>query len=174
MRTKLVALLLLIGCLGAPAHAADASAESPTAKIVRLTRALERSPLSDNDKLVRGWVLEWLTETPDYEVTVCDLFGPLLKHDPTSNGGIYLLQQMFGNVAYQIEHPGDQDAHARQLAGIESMLRAYTAVIAEQPQSRIGYFDTLLQQQAAGTLKQYMTPIIDEKCKDDSPGQPDT
>ncbi|KRD31544.1 hypothetical protein ASE35_16255 [Lysobacter sp. Root916] len=164
MRIKSLALLLSIACLGTAAQAAEPAAESDSAKMIRLTQALERDPLGDTDNSMRAWLLDWLMQTPDHTVVVCDVVSPLVKDDRAPNAGIYVLQQMFGNGAYQIGHPDDKDPGAPQLAGVESMLRAYSAVLTKQPQSRIAYLDTLLEQQTAGKLKQYMTPIIDEKC----------
>lgn len=164
MRILSLALLLLIACLWNTAQAAEQAAESDSAKMVRLTRALERDPLGDANHSMRAWLLDWLMQTPSHTAVVCDVAIPPTKDDRTPNIGIYVLQQMFGNGAYQIEHPDDKDANAPLLAGVESMLRAYSAVLTKEPQSRIDYFDTLLEQQKAGTLKQYMAPIIDEKC----------
>lgn len=173
MRIKSLALLLSIACLGTAAQAAEPATESTSAKVVRLTRALERDPLGDTDKSMRAWVLDWLMRTPDHTIVICDVVNPLLKDDRAPNAGIYVLQQMFGNGAYQIEHPDDKDPGAPQLAGVESMLRAYSVVLTKQPQSRIAYLDTLLEQQTAGRLKQYMAPIIDEKCTKDPAAKPD-
>ncbi|KRD73585.1 hypothetical protein [Lysobacter sp. Root983] len=169
MRIKSLALLLSIACLGTAAQAAEPAAESDSAKMIRLTRALEHDPLGDTDNSMRAWLLDWLMQMPDHTVVVCDAVSLPVKDDRKPNVGIYVLQQMFGNGAYQIEHPDDKDASAPLLAGVESMLRAYSAVLTKEPRSRIAYLDTLLEQEKAGTLKQYMTPILDEKCAKNRP-----
>lgn len=169
MRIQSLALLLSIACLATAAQAVEQATESDSAKMIRLTRTLERDPLGDANNSTRAWLLDWLMQTPDHTVVVCDVVSLPAKDHRAPNAGIYLLQQMFGNGAYQIEHPDDKDASAPLLAGVESMLRAYSAVLTQEPQSRIAYLDTLLEQQKAGTLEQYMTPIIDEKCAKNRP-----
>ena len=141
--------------------------EKPADKAVRYTEALEADPFRSDAGKMRQWLGQWVAETPDYTVTVCDILGPI----PSTKlpfGPELLLQQMFGNVAFQIKNPDKFDVVSVQTAGVESLLRAYTKIIAKQPGARIPYFDNLLTKQRNGELRAHMAPLIVRSCDENS------
>ncbi|HEY5993390.1 MAG TPA: hypothetical protein VIU46_02200 [Gallionellaceae bacterium] len=151
----------------AAVFAAEPAAESDAQKAVRYTAALETNPFASDAKQMRQWMMAWVTDTPDYTVYVCgDLFGPMMKkkHEDVPYGPELLMQQMFGNVAYQIGNPGTHDEVSKQLAGMESLLKVYALVVARDAKARMPYYDNLLAEQKKGSLKAYLTPIIEKKC----------
>ncbi len=160
MRPSIPWLFCLLVIFGA---AAANAAESNADKAVRYTEALEKHPLSADARMMRRWLLAWLTETRDYNVTICDILGPVSSDDAPYSAEL-VVQQAFGNVTYQIRHPGEGDPIARQVAGVESALRAYSALLAKNPKARIPYFDTLLAKQRTNTLTTFMAPIIRKGC----------
>lgn len=166
MRFSIV-LLSLLAIASFPAIAAqDAPAqvlERDHDRAVRYAAALEADPVGNDATEMRQWLLQWLTDTPDYTVTVCDILGPI-PNQTVPYGPELLVQQMFGNVVYQITNPGITDTLALQLAGIESALHAYSAIISTDPSAHIAYFDNLLAEQQKGSLKTYMEPIIAKNC----------
>ena len=161
--TALLLSLLLVPA-AAPATAERPAGESDEARFVRLTRHLEAQPLSDADKSIRSWLFTWANDHPDLVVVVCDILGPVpVEQHPWS--GYLLTQSVFGNAAFQIEHPDRrEDLVSVQLAGIESALAAYDALVAAQPDRRIPYFDALAGHRQAGSLRGHMAPLITEKC----------
>jgi hypothetical protein len=158
-------LRLLLGFLVMTqfAIAAGPATERVTDKVVRLTDALEKDPLGDQAAESRRWLVEWLTDTPDYTVTVCDILGPV-PSKKLRYGGELMSQLMFGNVAYQIRNPTQKDETLLQLAGVESVLKVYAAILVKDPDSHIKYFDELLEKQKQGLLKQQMAPTISKAC----------
>ncbi|HVJ62819.1 MAG TPA: hypothetical protein VM555_08915, partial [Tahibacter sp.] len=109
-------------------------------------------------------LLHWVNDTPDYTVTVCDVLAEGQKVGSPYSAEL-LAQQLFGNVAYQIAHPsGLKDEITLQMAGIESALRTYQALIAHDPTAHVAYLDTLLEKQRAGALNAFMRPIIVQRC----------
>lgn len=154
-----LALLLLLG-----SYASGAAAETDAMRVVRYTAALEARPLDADAAGMRDWLLQWLTETPDFEVVVCDILGPIPEDPALPHGRDLLLQQMFGNVAYQIAHPGVKDASPSQMAGMESVLKAYAAILVEEPDARIAYFDDLLARRAQDSLSDHLAALIAERC----------
>src|SRR5262245_59220233 len=104
-----------------------ADAESGRDKALRYSKALERDPLAEDAEEKRAWVLEWLGATPDFTVTVCEVFDIDQLKDATHAKAIFS-QLLIGNFAYQAEHPGARDEQRAQLAGIESVLKVYTAI----------------------------------------------
>lgn len=156
----LLSLLLLIGSIPA---AGATSQEKETDKAVRYTETLERDPLGKDALDMRKWLMNWLIETPDYHVLACDTLG-LTPDENIPYSGEILVQQMFGNVAFQIKNPGKRDQASLQLAGVESALRTYTVIVAKDPKARRTTFDMLLDKQKQGKLKEHMEPIIGKKC----------
>lgn len=161
---RIATLLPLLLAAGA-AWSQQPSGDSEEAKrvVLRYTRALEVDPLADTAPRARRMLVEWLQDTKDYTVVVCDILGPIPAEKPPHSAEL-LAQQMFGNVAYQIEHPGEKDRNRLQIAGVESMLKSYSAILAEDPQARIPYLDGLLAEKKKGRLARHMAPIIAKGC----------
>ena len=163
-RWIVAAFVLLSTCTGASTALAQTSAQSEEAKFIRLTHQLEMAPLSDTDKSMRSWLLQWAMNSQDITVIACDVMG-LAPAGDAPNSGIYVTQMMFGNAAYQISHPDKKaDLLATQLAGVRSALKAYESILAKDQNARIPHLDDLLQQDKDGTLATHMAPIIDKEC----------
>ena len=148
MRIALIGLLLAAGTVSAQ----DAPPRPGEAEqfVVRFTRALEVDPLGESSSRVRGTLIEWLQNTKDYTVVVCDILGPIPGEKPPHSAEL-LVQQMFGNVAYQIEHPGEKD---RQPAA--SGRRGKRAeVLCRDPGRRPQGAHTLLGRPARGTQERH-------------------
>jgi hypothetical protein len=145
------------------AIAAESAAERDTDKVVRLTDALEKDPLGEQASESRRWLVQWLTDTPDYAVTVCDILGPVPGKKLRYSGEL-MTQLLFGNVVYQIKNPTQKDETLFQLAGVESVLKVYAAILVKDPDSHIKYFDELLEKQKQGLLKEQMAPKISKAC----------
>lgn len=162
---RIAILLPLLLAAGAAWSQQPSGGDSEEAKrvVLRYTRALEVDPLADTAPRTRRMLVEWLQDTKDYTVVVCDILGPIPAEKPPHSAEL-LAQQMFGNVAYQIEHPGEKDRNRLQIAGVESMLKSYSAILAEDPQARIPYLDGLLAEKKKGRLARHMAPIIAKGC----------
>lgn len=160
---KLVSALFFFLAIGLASAAGLSSPESDSERVVRLVAALERNPLSIDAAQSRKWLMQWLEETKDFNVTVCEILGPVPSQSPP-NTAVLLAQQMFGNLAYQIQHPGNRNQLSLQLAGVESTLKAYAVLLGNDPQSRIAYFDDLLLAQKSGSLQSRMAPVIAQQC----------
>lgn len=157
---SLISFLMLVSSV---VTASGAHPERDANKAVRFTEALEANPLRSDALAMRQWLMQWLTETPDFTVTFCDILGPIPK-ETVPYGPELLVQQVFGNVTYQIKNPGKTDQTSLQIAGVESVLRAYSAILVRDPKAHIPYFDTLLAKQQKNLLREYMAPIIAKGC----------
>ena len=165
LKLALLPLLMAVSCVSSAGESAPIEApETDSARAAKYTAALEADPLGDDATAKRRWLLQWLTDTPDFIVTVCDILGPLPKDDAVPNGPELLVQQMFGNVSYQIRNPGKTDTLTLQVAGVESVLRSYSAILAKDQKARIPYFDNLVTEQRKGSLKAHMAPIVASGC----------
>ncbi|NUO77327.1 MAG: hypothetical protein HOQ32_15120 [Lysobacter sp.] len=111
-------------------------------------------------------------ETPDYTVTVCDLLDlDDVDEKTTPHAGEVLLQTMYGNAAFQIEHGADADELSKQVAAVESALRVYTAYVARNAKTRMPHLDALIAKRDAGELRAYLSPIVQSKCKPATAGE---
>jgi len=166
MRAAIAVVLCLLSANFA-ALAAGNQAEKDADKAVRYTAALESNPFRSDAPEMRKWLMQWLTQTPAFTVTVCDILGPI-PGTKVPNGPNLLLQQMFGNVAFQIKNPNKTDSVSVQVAGVESLLKSYSVILAKDPGARIPYLDNLLAKQRNSSLKDHMAPLIVRECDDDA------
>jgi hypothetical protein len=143
---------------------APKTTETATVRAIRYTNILETDPLGENSIEMRRWLLQWITNTPDFTVIVCDILGPIPKDETILYGPELLVQQMFGNVSYQINNPDNTDKFSQQFAGVESLLKAYSAILAKDPKARIPYFDDLLSKQKQNLLKVHMVSVVANGC----------
>lgn len=163
---RLICLVAVLS-LALVAHPADAkkdqTKERDSDKAVRFTDALEKDPFAKDAQDMRRWLLGWVEETPDYIVVVCDILGPVPSEEPKYSAEL-MVQQLFGNVRFQIRNPAQKDELSVQVAGVESVLAVYRLILAKDPTARIEYFDELLEVQKKGQLREHMEPIVDERC----------
>lgn len=166
-RSILAAAFLVAAALPALAWAAP---EAETARFVRETRQLEVSPLQPGADDMRRWLFNWALETPDYQVIICPVLGlPETVDEETSIAPEVLAQQTFGNLAYQITEGSDGEELDRQLAGVESALKAYAVFMKADPSLKILGVDHLAALKKAGTLRAHVAAVIEEKCGADAP-----
>ncbi len=166
-RSVLAAVLVL---LAAVPLLVEAASEGDTARFVRETRQLEVSPLQPGAENVRRWLFTWALQTPDYQVVICPVLDlPETEDDDTSIAPQMFAQQMFGNLAKQITDGRDGDELDRQLAGVESALKAYAMFMKADPSLKIPGVDHLAALKKAGTLRAHVAAVLDEKCGADAP-----
>ena len=136
------------------------------AKVVALTRSLERDPLIENAPATRQWLRKWIIEVPDIKVYACD---ELLAHDLGSNypySTEVTLQPIFSAAAFAIEHPEKaRDERAQRYAGVEGALRAYEALLKSKPDAKSAFLDDLLTKRDNGELADHVAKLAKEKCK---------
>ncbi|WP_313204077.1 hypothetical protein [Stenotrophomonas sp.] len=166
-RSILAAAFVVAAALPALSWAAP---KSETARFVRETRQLEASPLQPGAEEMRRWLFNWAVETPDYQVIICPVLGlPETVDEETSIAPEVLAQQYFGNLAYQITEGSDGDELDRQLAGVESALKAYAVFMKADPSLKIPGMDHLAALKKAGTLRAHVAAVLEEKCGADAP-----
>lgn len=151
LRTLALALLVVAAPRAALARAPSTPEERKRA--VSTTRKLEKEPLSRSSMEARRWLFRWIVEIPDIQVTSCK--GPLdvLEQEEEGYGQLLHLQAVFGMAAFLVEHPQRKgDWVAVQIAGIESVLRAYESLRKADSEARWKALDRLGAAQKAGKL----------------------
>ena len=162
-----VAGLLLIGALPARlVQARGPSTAEERARVVALTRFLERDPFAANAAATRQWLREWTIDVPDIRVYVCaDLLGPGLA-DAYPYARQVEDQAVFSAAAFAIERQDEaRDEIAQYTAGVEGALRAYESLLKSKPDARSAFLDELLAKRARGELLDHVAKVANEKCK---------
>jgi hypothetical protein len=160
--------LLSLACLcvvSASAQKRGPSTPEERAQTVRLARALETDPLNDSARPARAWLITFLTDVPDVNVTICtDLFGPLLKTKKDYAPEL-VTQPMFSEAAFIIEHPDKaNDETAVHIAGVEGMLKAYESILKAKPKAHHQFLDDLIVKRDKGELASFVADIVKNKC----------
>lgn len=167
MLRRITYCLTLVLVLSSDATAQQRGPATPDerAQTVRLARALESDPLNDAAKQARSWLILFLTEVPDVNVTICtNLLGDLLGQKKNYASEL-AMQPMFSEAAYIIEHPEKaNDEMAVHLAGVEGTLRAYEAVLKAKPKAHHKSLDDLIAKRDKGELAAYVDETVKTKC----------
>jgi hypothetical protein len=174
IRRSLAALVATLALVPALAAARGPSTPAERRRAVETTRRLERQPLAPNADAQRRWLLRWIVEIPDIHVQGCA--GPLdaLAEDRSGEkyGRLLYAQSMFGMAAFVVEHPKDKDDWlAVQTAGVESVLKAYRALLREQPDARWEELDLLVSAARQGKLPLVLEQTM-EGCGEQQAPQP--
>lgn len=159
----LAALMLGQSSLYAQERGPSTAQERQTA--VAMATSLETDPLGKKAKDYRRDLFVWLAQVPDISVTICtDILGETkkIKGDYSSE---LVMQMTFAQAKFIIEHPEQaKDNHQVYLAGVEGLLRTYTAIKAAKPKVKIEPFEELLAKQQAGQLSEHVKSAM-SKCK---------
>jgi hypothetical membrane protein len=159
-------VFLAFGLQGHHAQARGPSIPEERAKVVALTRSLERDPLGENANATRQWLREWIIEVPDIRVYACaDLLGQGLggkyPYSPEVNQ-----QAMFSAAAFAIEHQDKaRDEIAQYTAGVEGALRVYEVLLKSKPDAKSAFLDEFLVKRDHGELLDHVAKLANEKCK---------
>jgi hypothetical protein len=136
--------------------------ETEPARLIKATKFLEDKPLDKEAKDIRSWALTWVIQTDKVSVSVCSLLLSGIDKKYKYSGEIFG-QYTLGMAAFKLNNPENaSDENAAQLAGIESALRSYEAMVKEQPKAKNAFLDDLLAKRADGSFAQYVT---ENNCK---------
>jgi hypothetical protein len=174
---RLVRLLFLVLALIAVAVAQNEPKRAPSTpaerqRFLSLTRKLEHDPLDKSLYEDKVWAKKWLEDVPDINVNICApiLFGMDFVAEQNQYTPQLSYQATFGSAVYIIEHPdkiGDTDAQF--VAGVESALKAYSAIVKGNPQARSKALDDLLEKQKQGKLAEFVR-TASKGCEDKKEG----
>jgi hypothetical protein len=141
-------------------------------RFLTLTRKLEQNPLDKSLYDDKKWAKDWLRDVPDINVNVCAplMFGMQFVLEQNQYTPQLSYQATFGSAAYIIEHPDKAgDTAAQFVAGVESALKAYSAILKSDPQARSKALDNLLEKQKQGKLAEFVHDAS-KSCEDKKEG----
>lgn len=153
-----------------PKHPPSTPAERQ--RFLALTRKLEQTPLDKSLYSEKSWAKKWLEDIPDINVNICApiLFGMDFVTEQNKYTPQLSYQATFGSAAYIIEHPdkaGDTDSQF--IAGVESALKAYSAIVKSDPNAKSKSLDALLEKQKQGKLAEFVR-TASKSCEDKKEG----
>jgi hypothetical protein len=158
MTRRISALLVLILILGSfvSVGAGQKEEKDEIDLLIKSAKFLEEKPLDKKAKDVRGWAIKWLIVTDKVSVIVCPLLISGVDKKYKYNSEIYS-QYTIGMGAFKLSNPDKaKDEDAVQLAGIESAIRSYEAMVPEQPKAKNAFMDDLIAKRGDGTLAKYV------------------
>jgi hypothetical protein len=141
-------------------------------RFLTLTRRLEQDPLDKSLYAEKTWAKKWLEDIPDINVNICApiLFGVDFLTEQNKYTPQLSYQATFGSAAYIIEHPDKAgDTGAQFLAGVESALKSYSAIVKNEPQAKSKALDALLEKQKQGKLAEFVR-AASKSCQDKKEG----
>jgi len=165
-RWLVVAGVFLVCALqGHHAHARGPSTPEERAKVIELTRMLERDPLNENADATRQWLREWTIEVPEIRFHVCN---ELLSHGLGENypySRQINLQTILSGAVFTLEHQDKaRDDVGAYIAGVEGSLRMYEALAKSRPDARSAFLDGLVAMRDRGELADHVAKLAAEKC----------
>ncbi len=130
-----------------------------------LVHKLEKTPLDTSLNSDITWALKWLEDIPDVSVNIC--FTPLgpftienYRYDSRIRG-----QYVLAMGAYLLEHPQKAADRAQYLAGVESALKVYKAILKSKPDAKSKGLDDLITKQDEGQLADFVRDAS-KACED--------
>jgi len=153
-----------------PKRAPSTAAERQ--RFLALTRKLEQNPLDKSLYNEKVWAKQWLEDIPDINVNICAplLFGMDFIREQNKYTPQLSYQATFGSAVYIIEHPDKKgDTTAQYIAGVESALKAYSAIVKSEPGAKSKAMDDLLEKQKQGKLADFVRDASKE-CDDKKEG----
>jgi len=147
---KLSILFIAIILLGLSVQTGFAQNEKEL--VIKTARAYETAPLDKETGKMFEKAFKWLVETNDVSVTACGGVFSLFADKKYKNSSELTAAYTVGMAAFKLENPGKaSDENAAQLAGLETALKTYEAILKEKPkQSEL--IDALLVKRNNGEL----------------------
>ena len=163
-RASLIALILVSSSVFSVLLAQNEPKRAPSTaeerqRFISITHKLEQEPLDKSLYPEVKWAKKWLEDVPDVNVTVCApfLFGVDFVREENKYAAQLSYQATFAEGVYIIEHPDKKsDTTAQYVAGVESALRAYGAILKSDPSAKSKALDELLEKQKQGKLADFV------------------
>ncbi len=162
MKTLAIFIVLFIGLLAQTAIAqSDKTLDKAT--FIKAARLLEQDPFIEDAKKYREVMTFYLIETKDVSLVLCTSDATKAVFDKKYKFSNELFgQNIYGMAVFKLENPDKAtDEKAAQLAGVESLLRAYEAMVKQNPKAKYTAADELLAKRTDGTLTKF---VADNDC----------
>ena len=143
---RLLAICLLVCAFGSSSIAVPPHQTSDREKLIKTAHLLEQKPLDKSAKKLRSWAITYLATTKDVRFVICsgELTKPLLDKN-TKYGAEVFAQYTIGMAAFKLGNPDKkEDEDAAQIAGFDSALKSYKALVKLDPKAKTPAMDDLI------------------------------
>jgi len=140
----------------------SAAQDKPSDKetLKKASQILEIDPFVDKAKDFRSWAMRYVIETDDVSVTICTQMLSSMMDKKNKNADELLAQYTIAMAAFKLGDPVKvKDDNAAQMAGMESMLRAYENMVKVKPKSKFAALDELVKRRDSGELKKFVEDV---------------
>jgi hypothetical protein len=155
-----------------PPEAAPSPSEKPAEKhstpedrqrLVTVARKLEAAPLDSALAPEREWAVGWTVAAPDVHVRICTALLSGLRRPRYKHRSEMVAQLLISSAAFLIEHPEQADNNtAENIAGMQGVLKAYSAIVKAEPQATAKPLDALLEKQSQGKLAEAVRELLQD------------
>jgi hypothetical protein len=154
-------VLLAASVLAARPQTGDREVEA----LMLAVKLLEEKPFDAKAKDVRAAAMKWIIDTDRVTVTVCAfLIEGIPERYPYASE--MLDQYTIGMAAYKMSKETEvKTEDGAQLAGVESALTAYLAIVKERPSAKLAFLDDLVAMRTRGELAGYAQKNNCEKSR---------
>lgn len=145
MKKLAIIFALLFVAVSAQTAFAQSQKEKDRAAFITNAKILEKKPFDPNAAAAREWGFKWVVDTDEVTIGLCTETMKLIPEKKNKFKGELLMQFTFGMAVYQLENPDKKsDEVASAVAGLESALRAYEAMVAQNEKAKNSELDALL------------------------------
>jgi len=164
MRTRIIAAsaigLLILAIAGIAQNGPTRGPSTPEerARLVAIAHKLEAAPLDESLISERQWAIMWLIQVPDLTVSVCsNVLGKDFLRTKYKYSSNVVAQLTLSSAAFIIEHPDQAtDKVAVYTAGADGALKAYSAILKDNPKARYKALDEAVEKREQGQLADYV------------------
>ena len=154
MKKLAIIFALLVMGLSAKTALAQSQKEKDRAAFITNARLLEKKPFDPNAGSAREWGFKWLVETDEVTVSLCSETMKLIPEKKNKFKSELLMQFTFGTAVFKLENTDKKnDEIAATVAGLESALKTYEAMIVENEKAKNAELDALNAKRSNGELK---------------------
>lgn len=157
MKTLLIFTILFVG-LFVQTTLAQTNKTLDKDTFIKAAKILEQDPFIKDAKKYREVMTFYLIETKDVSLVLCTSDATKAFFDKKYKFSNELFSQnMYGMAVFKLENPDKaKDEKAAQLAGVESLLRTYEAMVNQNPKAKYAAADELLAKRSDGTLAKFV------------------
>ncbi len=132
------------------------------AAIVELAKKLQQNPLDASLKPERERLLLMIIQVPDFTVSICGEETPWsgTKYKYATE---LFAAYVFSNAAHVIGNPDKRDEKAAHLTGLEGAIKAYLAIVAQEPEAKWQPMEDLIAKQQSGELRKALSTFCTKK-----------
>jgi hypothetical protein len=158
---KKLTFILALFLIAIIAQSSYAQKQNDKETLIKASHFLEEKPLDKDAKNIRAWAFAWSADTKEVSVIICGgKITEAIMDKKNKFGGELLAQYTIAMTAFKLSNPDKaNDENAAQLAGLESALKTYRAILKEKPKAQTDSLDDLVTKMNNGELAKLVKDV---------------